>query len=99
MEISFGLHYQQNLSENPWCAVIGLSLPSVAPRKWIFSHILLPVAPKTYFQLLFIRDIFSFIYLYICFGNSKTDVFGGNFAWESGCFVGKGEKRQHGNAW
>ena len=27
MEIRFGLHYQENLSENPWCAVIGLSLP------------------------------------------------------------------------
>jgi hypothetical protein len=51
-EISFWLHYQQNLSENPWCAVIGLSLPSVVPRKWIFSHILLLVAPKTDFWLL-----------------------------------------------
>jgi len=98
MEISFGLHYQQNLSENPWCAVIGLSLPSVAPRKWIFSHILLPVAPKTDFQLLFIRDIFSFIYLYICFGNSKTDVFGGIFLGKADVLLGRGE-RQHGNAW
>ena len=28
MEVSFGLHYQKNLAENSWCAVIGLSLPS-----------------------------------------------------------------------
>ena len=58
-EISFWLHYQQNLSEESsglfattTCAVIGLSLPSVVPRKWIFSHILLLVAPKTDFWLL-----------------------------------------------
>ena len=55
MEICFGLHYQENMSENPWCAVIGLRLPSVAPRKCIFSHIFLPVTPKTDFQLLCIR--------------------------------------------
>jgi hypothetical protein len=54
-KFNFGLHYQQNLSENPWCAVIGLSLPSLAPHKWIFSpttprtryRCVLPVAPKT----------------------------------------------------
>ncbi|MBQ2548180.1 MAG: hypothetical protein II558_04670, partial [Treponema sp.] len=36
-------------------AVIGLSLPSVVPRKWIFSHISLLVTPKTDFLLLSIR--------------------------------------------
>jgi len=49
-KFNFGLHYQQNLSENPWCAVIGLSLPSLAPHKWIFSHILLLVTPKIKFR-------------------------------------------------
>ena len=53
-EISFGLHYQENLSENPWCAVIGIEVAALPPRKWIFSQILLPVAPETDFQLLYI---------------------------------------------
>gem|GEM_PF-6722264 len=47
MGISLGLHYQENLAENPWCAVIGLSLPSVVPRKWIFIQIFLPVMPQS----------------------------------------------------
>ena len=64
MEIRFGLHYQENLSENPWCAVIGLSLPLVAPRKWIFSHIFLLVTPKSDFQLVFIRKYSSMFFTY-----------------------------------
>ena len=56
-EISFGLHYQENLSENPWCAVIGIEVAALPPRKWIFSHIFLPVTPKTDFRLLCIKNI------------------------------------------
>ena len=56
MEINFGLHYQPNLSENPWCAVIGLSLTSFAPRKWIFSHIWLLVTPKIDFRFFWVRE-------------------------------------------
>jgi hypothetical protein len=58
-EISFGSTTSEICLKNPVgclqqprAAVIGLSLPSVAPRKWIFSHISLPVAPKPDFHLL-----------------------------------------------
>ena len=56
MEIRFGLHYQENLSEESsglfattTCAVIGIEVATLLPRKWIFIHIFLPVTPKANF--------------------------------------------------
>ncbi len=51
--------------QQPRAAVIGLSLPSVAPCKWIFSpttprtryRCVLPVAPKTDFRLFCIKNL------------------------------------------
>ena len=59
MEINFGLHSQEKLSENPRLRVQGIKVAVAPSRKASFQPIFSSVAPEIDFQLLFIRMNFE----------------------------------------